>query len=97
MSEMRDWLMSWLQTDGDQAARIDTVPICGTDLICNISLGHSDFSEMVSSSLFSRCMNWCFEITGINEELKAKQAGIRALEHAKCCVSPSAVEYSVPL
>lgn len=43
---------------------------------------------MVSSSLFSRCLNWGFEITGGSEELKVKQAGARArkvLLVTKCC------------
>lgn len=70
-----DWMVSWLQVDEHQAAQIDTVPIWNTDIMCDVSLSHSDFSEMASSSLFSRYTNWGFEITGGTEELKAKQAG----------------------
>lgn len=88
MSEVRDWLVSWLQMDEHQAAQIDTVPIWDTDIICDISLSHSDFSEMFSSSLFSRCPNCGFEIIRNTEELKAKQAGARACKVlcvTKCC------------
>lgn len=83
-----DWLVPWLQVGEHQAAQIDTVPIWDTDTICDISLSHSGFSEMVSSPLFSTCPNQGFEITGDTEELKAKQAGARACKMlcvTKCC------------
>lgn len=74
-------------TGGWTSSCTDTVPIWDTDLACDISSSYSDFSEMVSNSLFSRCLNWGFENTGVPEELKAKQVRIRACKGL--CVTKS--------